>query len=76
MAWNTKFGGLLAALAALALGLAGAAQAQREAPTPPSPENIKAQCWMQFEKQKAKISLDKKLELVERCIEEKTKGQR
>jgi hypothetical protein len=48
--------------------------AQREAPTPPTPENIKAQCWMQFEKQKTKISLDKKLELVERCIEEKSRA--
>jgi hypothetical protein len=51
------------------------AQAQREAPTPATPDNIKAQCWMQYEKTKGKISLDKKLELVERCIEERTRGR-
>jgi hypothetical protein len=63
------------ALSGVALLVASAAFAQREEPTPPSPENIKAQCWMKYESQR-KLSLDKKLELVEKCISERSRGQR
>jgi hypothetical protein len=63
---------ILALLAPLA---ASPALAQREAPTAPTAENIKAQCWMKYEGQR-KLKLDQRLALVEKCIEERTKGQR
>lgn len=51
-----------------------AAQAQREAPTPPSPENIKAQCWMKYDKER-KLTIDQRLVLVEKCVAERSAGQ-
>ena len=62
------------ALIAAALLAASTARAQRESPTPPSPENIKAQCWMKYEAQR-KLTLDQRLALVEKCIDERTKGR-
>ncbi len=59
-----------AASLALALFLVpAAAQAQREAPTPTSPENIKAQCWMKYDKDR-KLTLDQRLALVEKCVQQ------
>jgi len=46
-----------------------AAHAQREAPTPPSPENVKAQCWMKYDKER-KLTLDQRLALVEKCVQQ------
>jgi hypothetical protein len=63
------------ALLAATLLTPSAARAQREAPTPSSPDNIKAQCWMKYEGQR-KLTLDQRLALVERCIDERTKAQR
>jgi hypothetical protein len=48
--------------------VASAAQAQREGPTPQSPENIKAECWMKYDKER-KLSLDQRLALVEKCVQ-------
>jgi hypothetical protein len=45
------------------------AQAQREQPTPASPENIKAQCWMKYDKER-KLTIDQRLALVEKCVAE------
>lgn len=50
------------------------AYAQREAPTPPSPENIKAQCWMKYDKDR-KLTIDQRLALVEKCVAERNAGQ-
>jgi len=50
------------------------AYAQREAPTPVSPENIKAQCWMKYDKER-KLSLDQRLVLVEKCVAERSAAQ-
>ena len=50
------------------------AQAQREGPTPQSPENIKAQCWMKYDKER-KITIDQRLVLVEKCVAERSAGQ-
>lgn len=64
-----------AALLILALLLVPtAAQAQREAPTPVLPENIKAQCWMKYDKER-KLTLDQRLALVEKCVAERSAGQ-
>ena len=62
------------ALFAAALLAASAARAQRESPTPPSPENVKAQCWMKYEAQR-KLTLDQRLALVEKCIGERMRGR-
>jgi len=51
-----------------------AAYAQREAPTPVSPENIKAQCWMKYDKER-KLTVDQRLVLVEKCVAERQAGQ-
>jgi hypothetical protein len=51
-----------------------AAHAQREAPTPVSPENIKTQCWMKYDKER-KLTIDQRLALVEKCIAERQAGQ-
>ncbi len=64
-----------AALLFLALLLVPAtAQAQREARTPVSPENIKAQCWMKYDKER-KLTIDQRLALVEKCVAERTASQ-
>lgn len=62
------------ALLGAALLAASAAFAQREEPTPPSPENVKAHCWMKYEKDR-KLSLDQRLALVEKCIDQGLKAQ-
>ena len=51
-----------------------AASAQREAPTPVSPENIKAHCWMKYDKER-KLTVDQRLVLVEKCVAERQAGQ-
>jgi hypothetical protein len=51
-----------------------AAQAQREGPTPQSPENIKAHCWMKYDKER-KLTIDQRLVLVEKCVAERQAGQ-
>ena len=64
-----------AALLTLAILLApAAAQAQREGPTPQSPENIKAHCWMKYDKER-KLTIDQRLALVEKCVAERQAGQ-
>ena len=68
---------LLAAL--LLAACAGAAnqpraQATVSGETPPTTaEEAKAQCWMRYEAKSAPRDLDKRLELVDKCIEEKMK---
>jgi hypothetical protein len=69
-----RFASQAVLLALFALLAASAARAQRETPTPPSPENIKAQCWMKYESQR-KLTLDQRLALVEKCIDQRMKGQ-
>jgi len=73
----------LRALALLALLLAAcadaanqqkpqAAAAAGEAP-PTSPQDAKTQCWMRYENKSAPRDLDKRMALVDKCIEEKMK---
>ena len=69
----------LALLAALALATcAGAADQQKPAavagePTPNTAEEAKTQCWMRYEGKSAPRDLDKRMALVDKCIEEKMK---
>jgi len=72
----------LRALALLALLLAACADAANqqkpqaaaagEAP-PTSPQDAKTQCWMRYENKSAPRDLDKRMALVDKCIEEKMK---
>ena len=71
----------LALLAALLLAACGDAANQQPRPqatisgeTPPtSPEDAKTQCWMRYENKSAPRDLDKRMALVDKCIEEKMK---
>lgn len=48
------------------------AQATVSGETPPStPQEAKTQCWMRYEKPGAPRDLDKRMALVDKCIEEK-----
>jgi hypothetical protein len=42
-------------------------------PTPTTPEEAKTQCWMRYETKSAPRDLDKRMALVDKCIEEKMK---
>jgi hypothetical protein len=42
-------------------------------PVPTSAEQAKTQCWMRYENNSAPRDLDKKLALVDKCIDEKMK---
>jgi hypothetical protein len=41
--------------------------------TPNTPEEAKTQCWMRYENKSAPRDLDKRMALVDKCIEEKMK---
>jgi len=71
---------LLALIAASMLGAcADAAQQAKPAaaaggePTPTTPQEAKTQCWMRYENKSAPRDLDKRMVLVDKCIEEKMK---
>jgi hypothetical protein len=79
---NRTFARLPSALAlAAALSLAACAgggaqqpraQATVSGETPPStPQEAKTQCWMRYENKSAPRDLDKRMELVDKCIQEK-----
>ena len=42
-------------------------------PGPATPEEAKTQCWMKYETKSAPRDLDKRMALVDKCIEEKMK---
>ena len=42
-------------------------------PAPTTPEQAKTQCWMRYENKSAPRDLDKRMALVDKCIEEKMK---
>jgi hypothetical protein len=72
---------LVAALAS-ALMLAACADAGQQAkptadaggePPPTSPQEVKTQCWMRYEGKSAPRDLDKRMALVDKCIEERMK---
>jgi hypothetical protein len=42
-------------------------------PTPTTPEEARTQCWMRYETKSAPRDLDKRMALVDKCIEEKMK---
>jgi hypothetical protein len=42
-------------------------------PVPTSAEQAKTQCWMRYENKSAPRDLDKRMALVDKCIEEKMK---
>lgn len=72
-----------AALAAL-LPLAGAALAACETTGGPAPQaaavpmthqEASVQCWMGTEKEAARMTLDKRADIVDACIERKMKGE-
>ncbi len=71
---------LALALAALALAAcettgAGVKPEAAKAPEPPMTHTRAAeQCWMSTEKGAASMSLDKRADLVDKCIEQKMKG--
>ena len=57
-------------------------QAAPAAPPPPSeqqaaltPEEVKAQCWMKYENDKRIKNIDARLQLVEKCIADTSRGQ-
>ena len=76
---------ILASLALLGAGLALAgcettgpgAPALAAAPAPQAPmthQRAAEECWMGTEKSDARMSLDKRADVVDRCIEQKMKG--
>jgi hypothetical protein len=42
-------------------------------PAPTTPEQAKTQCWMRYENKSAPRDLDKRMALVDKCIDEKMK---
>jgi uncharacterized lipoprotein YajG len=55
-----------------------AVQAAPSAPPPQAaltPEEAKAQCWMKYESDKRVKSIDARLILVEKCVDETQRGQ-
>ena len=40
-----------------------------------TPEEVKAQCWMKFENDKRAKNIDARLQLVDKCIAETSRGQ-
>jgi outer membrane biogenesis lipoprotein LolB len=69
----------LALLAALLLAACADANQPPKAaatngePVPTSAEQAKTQCWMRYENNSAPRDLDKRLALVDKCIDEKMK---
>jgi outer membrane biogenesis lipoprotein LolB len=77
---NSAFSrGSLALLAALLLAACADANQPPKAaatngePVPTSAEQAKTQCWMRYENNSAPRDLDKRLALVDKCIDEKMK---
>lgn len=70
---------VLALLAALLLAACADASNQPKPaaingePTPTTAEQAKTQCWMRYENKSAPRDLDKRMALVDKCIEEKMK---
>ena len=72
---------LVALLLALFIALSPAACVSANTPTPvassepapTSPQEAKAMCWMSYEGKSAPRDLDKRVALVDKCIEEKMK---
>ena len=57
---------------------AGPAAAPPPAPTQQAaltPEEVKAQCWMKYENDKRIKNIDARLQLVEKCISDTSRGQ-
>lgn len=59
---------------------APAPQQSAAAPAPPpqepmTPEKAKADCWMKYESDKKIKNIDQRLTLVEKCVDETTRGQ-
>ena len=56
-----------------------AAQAAAPSAPPPkaalTPEEAKAQCWMKYESDKKVKSIDQRLTLVEKCVDDTMRGQ-
>ncbi len=77
-AYKPVFPLAVALLAAFVLAAcAGAANQQPQAangePVPTTPEQAKTQCWMRYENKSAPRDLDKRMALVDKCIDEKMK---
>jgi len=52
--------------------------AQQAAPAPQvalTPEEVKAQCWMKYENDKRIKNIDARLQLVEKCVADTSRGQ-
>jgi len=53
--------------------------AQQAAPPAPqvalTPEEVKAQCWMKYENDKRIKNIDARLQLVEKCVADTSRGQ-
>ena len=52
--------------------------AQQAAPAPQAaltPEEVKAQCWMKYENDKRIKNIDARLQLVEKCVADTSRGQ-
>ena len=68
-------------IVALAIMLSVTAACHKEPPPPPAPqaaltpEEVKAQCWMKFENDKRIKNLDARAALVDKCINETSRGQ-
>ena len=59
---------------------ASAAPAQAPAPAPAkqaalTPEQAKGQCWMKYENDRRAKSIDERLKLVERCVDDTMRNQ-
>ena len=59
---------------------ASAAPAQAPAPAPAkqaalTPEQAKGQCWMKYENDRRAKSIDERLKLVEKCVDETLRNQ-
>jgi hypothetical protein len=61
---------------------APAPQQTAAAPAPPpppqgpmTPEKVKAECWMKYEGDKKIKNIDQRLALVEKCVDETSRGQ-
>jgi uncharacterized lipoprotein YajG len=54
------------------------AQQAAQPPTPQvalTPEEVKAQCWMKYENDKRIKNIDARLQLVEKCVADTSRGQ-
>ena len=64
---------VFAALALAACGATTGTTAGQPMPVARTPEQIKGDCWMKYEGD-AKMNLDKRVQLVDQCIAERSKG--